>query len=192
MNDLSTTTPRQLVAGDQLLDLTLHDEQGNPVSTSEMRGSTTILYFYPADDSPGCTTQACSLRDSWPLLRSEGIAVYGVNGGDAERHARFKGRHSLPFALLTDEHHVLARAFGFVHPLPVMSGNLTRVERSTVIVNPDGSIRLVMRKVKASSHFDLLRVQLSLPDRVMDEPMPEVPVKEPGEQPVEPEPDQDV
>jgi peroxiredoxin Q/BCP len=123
---------------------------------------TLIVFFYPYDNSPGCVTQSCAIRDNWPLLQSENIDVVGVNSGSASSHANFRGKYGLPFALLVDRDHELAHAFGFVHRLPGLSGTPSRVERSTVIIDPGGTIRAVLRKVKPDAHFEMLRVNLGL------------------------------
>jgi len=156
--------------GDQLPPLSLYDDAGQPVVLRNLaERSSLILFFYPRDDGLRCRTQACGLRDSWPLLRSEGIEVFGVNHGDRESHARFKERYSLPYPLLVDEGLELSNAFGFVRRVPP---GVSPIVRSTVIVDPGGRIRTIARNVKASSHFDMLRVNLGLPDREPEAPAP--------------------
>src|SRR5687767_3273285 len=109
---MSSHPSTQLRAGDPIPDLTLEDERGTPVNLRQAAAdSTVILFFYPKDEGLRCRTQACAIRDSWPLLRSEGIEVYGVNPADAGSHRRFRERFGLPFPLLVDENLQLARAF---------------------------------------------------------------------------------
>ena len=159
-----TSTSATLAVGDQIPDITLSDETGSLVSLRERAAdNTVILFFYPKDEGMMCRTQACGIRDSWPLLRSEGIEVFGVNPADADSHRRFSERFGLPFPLLVDEELQLARAFGFQRPWA--GTGLYPVERSTAIIDPGGRIRAVMPKVKANAHFDLLRVNLGLPQR---------------------------
>src|SRR5688500_2113260 len=117
--------------GDQLPDLTLLDEGGNPVHLRELaERSPVIVFFYPRDDGPRCRTQACALRDSWPLLRAEGIEVLCANHFDAESHARFREKHSLPYPLLVDEDLQLSKAFGFTRFVPP---GVSPVVRNTLI-----------------------------------------------------------
>jgi peroxiredoxin Q/BCP len=158
-----------LGVGNDLPSVGLVNQDGSIVDLRERAAeSTLILYFYPFDGSPGCTTQACAIRDSWPLLRASGVEVYGINSADSTSHQAFRGRYGLPFDLLTDPDRQLARAFGFVRAIPGISGGWSRVERSTVIVDPGGRIRAVLRKVKPTAHFDLLRVQLDLRDQSVE------------------------
>lgn len=159
-----TETMDHVAVGDQLPDVQLLDERGTPVDLRAAAADRTlILFFYPKDNGVFCRTQACALRDSWPLLRAASIAVYGINGASAQSHARFRDRHDLPFPLLVDEDLQLARRFGFVRDW--IPGSSTRaVERSTVIVDPGGTVRTILRNVRASSHFDMLRVDLRLPE----------------------------
>lgn len=169
-----------LKVGDELPHIQLLDEQEQPVDIREVAAdSTVILFFYPRDNGIRCRTQACSMRDSWPLLRSEGIEVFGVNHQDADSHRRFRDRYHLPFPLLSDPDLRLARAFGFVNGWAVPP--ISPIERSTAIIDPGGRIRAILRKVRPASHFDILRADLGLPER------------RPGEQaPAEPELGEDI
>lgn len=158
------TTDSVLQVGDEIPDLVLEDERGAQVRLRERATeSTLILFFYPKDEGLRCRTQACALRESWPLLRSEGVEVFGVNPASAASHQRFRERFGLPFPLLVDSDLALARAFGFARPWA--GTGLYPVERSTVIVDPGGTVRVILRNVKPSSHFDVLRVNLGLPER---------------------------
>lgn len=158
---------RTLQVGDELPRLDLRDERGQIVDLRVVsRDNTVILFFYPRDNGIRCRTQACSIRDSWPLLRSEGIEVFGVNHQSADSHAKFREKYSLPFPLLVDRDLHLARAFGFVNSW--MPPGVSPLERSTVIIDPGATIRAILPRVKPASHFDLLRANLGLPDRVED------------------------
>ena len=168
--DTSDTTHISSIlgVGDELPDLTLGDDRGGTVRLREIaEENTVILFFYPRDNGLRCKTQACSLRESWPLLRSEGIEVFGVNHADAESHAQFSRRNELPYPLLVDANLELARAFGFVRSW--VPPGVSPIIRSTVIVDPGGRIRVVLANVKASTHFDLLRVNLRLPERTLED-----------------------
>ena len=131
--------------GDLIPDVALPDETGTMVQLREAaRESTVILFFYPRDGGIRCRTQACAMRDSWPLLRSADLVVYGVNPQDAESHAHHRETNGLPFPLLVDHDMRLARELGFVHDWRPMF----KLERSTVIIDPGGRIRAVLRNVK--------------------------------------------
>lgn len=152
-------TSAPLDVGDQLPDITLPDDQGRPVRLRDhCADQTLILFFYPRDGGLLCRTQACELRDNWPLLRSAAVEVMGVNNQDEQSHAQFRERYGLPFPLLVDRDLTLARAFGFAHPrMP-----LYKMDRATVIVDPGGTIRAALRNVKPTAHFDMLKLNLDL------------------------------
>jgi peroxiredoxin Q/BCP len=156
-----------LEVGDLLPRIEMLDEQHNVVDLRAIaETSTLILFFYPRDNGLRCRTQACALRDSWPLLRSEGIEVFGINHQGAESHQKFRERYGLPFPLLVDRDLLLARAFGFVNDW--MPPGVSPIERSTVLVDPGGAIRAILRRVKPNAHFDILRTNLGLPQRDPD------------------------
>lgn len=168
----------KLQVGDELPRIDLLDEQGQVVDLRAVsRENTVILFFYPRDNGIRCRTQACAIRDSWPLLRSEGIEVFGVNHQSADSHRQFRDRYGLPFPLLVDRDLHLARAFGFVNSW--MPPGVSPLTRSTVIIDPGGTIRAIIPKVKPSSHFDILRANLGLPERADAPPVPAEPVEQP-------------
>lgn len=120
---------------------------GRVVSLADFRGRTLVLYFYPKDDTPGCTTQACGLRDVWPQLAAK-AAVFGVSIDPAKRHTKFIEKYALPFPLLVDEEQKLVRAYGVWVEKSLYGRTYMGTERSTFIIEPDGKIRAVLRKVK--------------------------------------------
>lgn len=147
-------------AGDQLPDdIELVNQRGERVRLVDHASQTLILFFFLRTHTPGCTTQACELRDNWPLLRDRGVAVFGVSPQEPEAQESFVARHDLPFDLLSDPGRTLARRFGFADDslLGKLKGGIVR---STAIVDPGGTVRAVLRDVKPTAHFDLLRVQL--------------------------------
>lgn len=154
--------------GDPVPDVTLDDDEGRAVRLRDLGGLTVVLYFYPRDDTPGCTAQACSLRDSWSEFEARAdLRVYGVSPDDAESHRRFRARHGLPFNLLVDDDHRLADAFGIWGEKQFMGRTSMGIVRSTVIVGPDGNVRSIHRNVKPDEHTDLLRREIrSWPARV--------------------------
>jgi peroxiredoxin Q/BCP len=122
-------------------DLALHDSEGRRVSLADFKGRDVIVYFYPKDDTPGCTKEACGFRDLWGDLRKAGIAVLGVSADGPESHARFAGKYRLPFPLLSDPDRTVMTAWG-AYGEKVLYGKKTRgVIRSTVWVGPDGTVR---------------------------------------------------
>ena len=149
--------------GDRIPDLTLQDDAGTDVVLRELAGSRVVLYFYPKDDTPGCTTQACALRDSWSEFEAvDDLVVYGVSPDDAASHGKFRAKHDLPFRLLVDEEHRLADALGFWVEKNMYGRTYWGVERSTVIVDADGTVSAVRRKVKPGEHVGWLRGELGM------------------------------
>lgn len=149
--------------GQQLPDLTLVDDQDTPITLRALTGQRTVLYFYPKDDTPGCTTQACALRDSWSEFDAvDDLVIYGVSPDSADKHRKFRAKHDLPFHLLVDTDHQLADALGFWVEKSMYGKKYWGVERSTVIVDADGRIQAVARKVKPGEHTAWLREQLGI------------------------------
>jgi thioredoxin-dependent peroxiredoxin len=155
------TTPVQV--GQRVPDLTLVDDQETPVALRGLSGRRVVLYFYPKADTPGCTTQACALRDSWSEFDAvEDLVIYGVSTDDVARHQKFRARYDLPFHMLVDADHRLAEAFGFWVEKSMFGRKYWGVERSTVVVGADGLVQAIRRKVKPDEHVDWLRDELGL------------------------------
>jgi thioredoxin-dependent peroxiredoxin len=126
---------------------------GAPVSLRDFAGETVVLYFYPKDDTPGCTREACGLRDAWEEI-SEQAVVLGVSPDAAERHQRFIAKYELPFPLVCDESHAIARAYGvWVEKIRYGKKGMG-IERSTFVIGADGKLRAVFRKVKPEEHAE--------------------------------------
>ena len=134
-----------------------HD--GKRVSLKKLRGKTVVLYFYPKDDTPGCTTQACDLRDVWSDLAKK-AEVFGVSVDSAKSHAKFIEKHSLPFSLLVDEDHAIVEAYGVWVEKSMYGRKYLGTERSTFIIGADGMIHAIHRKVKPAGHAALLLAEL--------------------------------
>jgi peroxiredoxin Q/BCP len=128
---------------------------GGPVSLSDFTGQTVILYFYPKDDTPGCTTQACGLRDTWRVV-SQKAAVFGVSPDSPESHRKFIDKFELPFPLISDEEKELAQAYGVWVEKSMYGKKYMGVERSTFIINAEGRIQAIFRKVKPAEHVEVL------------------------------------
>ena len=137
-------------------DFTLTSDSGEQVSLESFRGRPVVLYFYPKDDTPGCTTQACGIRDAWGELQATGAAILGVSADDVDSHRKFREKYSLPFPLLSDPDRELIDAFGFWKEKSYMGKTYMGIERSTVIVDADGNVKKVLRNVKPAEHVDLL------------------------------------
>jgi peroxiredoxin Q/BCP len=127
--------------GDVAPDFTLRDAGGQNVSLSDFRGRDVILYFYPKDDTPGCTKEACGFRDAWSDLQERGTVVLGVSGDDAASHERFATKYRLPFTLLSDPDHRVMGQYGAYGEKTLYGKKTVGVIRSTVWIGPDGRVR---------------------------------------------------
>ncbi len=119
---------------------------------SDFKGKTVILYFYPKDDTPGCTTEACSFRDEHAAFKKKGAVVIGVSPDSPKKHVKFIEKFSLPFTLLADEDHKVAEAYGVWVEKSMYGKTYMGVERSTFVIGPDGKLKAVYRKVKPAEH----------------------------------------
>jgi peroxiredoxin Q/BCP len=149
-----------LVEGDPAPDFTLMSDSGELVTLS-LRGSPIILYFYPKDDTPGCTTQACDLRDVYGDFRQRGAVVLGVSPDDESSHARFKEKYSLPFTLLADPEHRIADDYGVWVERNRYGHKSMGIKRSTVVIDADGNVEAALYGVKPEGHAE--KVLATLP-----------------------------
>src|SRR5919205_4074163 len=133
--------------GDAAPEFESRDAEGNTIRLSDLRGQKVALYFYPKDDTPGCTKQACSLRDGYAELQRHGIKVIGVSLDDEKSHRKFAEKYSLPFTLLADTDHSVADAYGVYGEKQFMGRKYTGVSRTTFLIDEDGRIRKVLDKV---------------------------------------------
>jgi len=133
-------------------DFTLPDENGTPRTLSSFRGKPVVLYFYPKDDTTGCTTEACSFRDDYSIYQEAGIVVLGVSPDSAQSHTKFKSKYSLPFTLLADEGHKVCDLYGAWGPKKFMGREYEGVLRTTFLIGPDGAIIKVFNNVKPDGH----------------------------------------
>jgi thioredoxin-dependent peroxiredoxin len=142
--------------GDTAPDFTLPDQDGNPVKLSDLKGQKVVLYFYPKADTPGCTTQACGVRDHRPDYDAAGAVVLGVSPDPVKRVAKFHGKFDLGFPLLADEDHGVAEAYGVWVEKSMYGRKYFGNERTTFVISPDGFVTEVLRKVKPAQHDDLV------------------------------------
>jgi peroxiredoxin Q/BCP len=143
-----------LKAGDSAPDFELQSDGGEKVRLSDLRGKKVVLYFYPKDNTPGCTTEACELRDRQPELHRRGAVVLGVSPDSIESHQKFKGKYSLPFALLSDPDHSVAEVYGAWGEKKMYGKTYEGILRTTFIIDEDGNIEQVFEKVKPKGHGD--------------------------------------
>ncbi len=142
--------------GDPAPDFTLPDQEGNPVSLSGLRGKTVVLYFYPKASTPGCTTQACGVRDHRPDYEQADAVVLGVSPDPVKAVAKFDQKYGLGFPLLADEDHAVAEAYGVWVQKSMYGRQYMGNERTTFVIGPDGKLKDVFRKVKPAEHDDLV------------------------------------
>ena len=142
--------------GDKAPDFTLPDQHGTPVSLSGLQGRTVVLYFYPKADTPGCTTQACGVRDHRADYERSGAVVLGVSPDPVKKVAKFDDKYGLGFPLLADEDHAVAEAYGVWVEKSMYGRKYMGNERTTFVIAPDGTISDVFRSVKPAEHDELV------------------------------------
>jgi peroxiredoxin Q/BCP len=147
--------------GDKAPDFTLPDQDGNPVSLSGLAGKRVVLYFYPKADTPGCTTQACGVRDHRADYSQADAVVLGVSPDPVKKIAKFADKFTLGFPLLADEDHAVAEAYGVWVEKSMYGRTYMGNERTTFVIGPDGKITDVFRKVKPAEHDELVLGALS-------------------------------
>jgi peroxiredoxin Q/BCP len=135
-------------------DFQLQSDSGESVKLSDFRGKQVVVYFYPKDNTPGCTTQACGIRDVYGEFDREGAVVLGISPDDPSSHVKFKDKYDLPFTLLADDGHRVADEYGVWAEKNYAGRTYMGVERSTFIVAEDGTVKKVLRNVKPATHAD--------------------------------------
>ena len=141
-------------AGVPAPDFTLNDENGEPHSLSDYRGKPVILYFYPKDDTPGCTAEACGFRNDYEKYEQAGVTILGVSPDTSKSHTKFKTKYSLPFTLLADDGHQVADLYGVWGPKKYMGRSYEGILRTTFLIDKDGKIARVFEKVKPEHHSE--------------------------------------
>jgi peroxiredoxin Q/BCP len=133
-------------------DFELSSETGEHIKLSSLRGKPVVLYFYPRDDTPGCTTQACGIRDVYADFRERGAVVLGVSPDDEASHVKFKEKYSLPFTLLADPEHEVAERYGVWKERNMYGNKSMGIQRSTFVIDADGNVAKVLHRVKPDTH----------------------------------------
>jgi peroxiredoxin Q/BCP len=149
-----TRLRRVIAEGDKAPDFTLPSDAGDEVTLSSLRGKPVVLYFYPKDDTPGCTTQACGIRDAWGEFERTGAVVLGVSPDDERSHLKFREKYDLPFTLLADTEHEVAEKYGAWGEKSYLGKKYMGVSRSTFVIAADGTVKKIFPKVKPAEHAD--------------------------------------
>jgi peroxiredoxin Q/BCP len=141
-------------AGQPAPTFTLPNQDGEPVSLEDLRGQPVVIYFYPKDDTPGCTTQACGIRDQWAEFEEAGAAVLGISPDTVESHAKFAGKYDLPHTLLADPDREVLEAYGAYGEKVLYGKPTVGVIRSTFLVDAEGDIARVWKRVQTKTHAE--------------------------------------
>ena len=136
------------------------DENGNPISLSDYAGKRLIMYFYPKDMTPGCTTESCNLRDNYEALLEKGFEILGVSTDDEKRHLKFIDKHDLPFHLLADVDKKVINAYNVWGPKKFMGREFDGIHRTTFVIDGNGLIEAVFKKVKTKAHTEQILEEL--------------------------------
>lgn len=142
--------------GQKAPDFRLQETSGKEVSLKELKGKKVVLYFYPKDDTPGCTREACDLRDNFSTFKKKNTVIYGVSRDTIESHEKFTKKYSLPFPLLSDPEHKLAEAYGAWGEKNMYGKKTMGIIRSTFVIDENGKIEKVYKNVKVDGHIEKL------------------------------------
>ena len=150
----------ELNVGDKAPDFSLPTQSGHTVSLTSLKGKQVVLYFYPKDDTPGCTKEACGFRDSITSFKRANIVVLGVSMDDADSHQKFIRKYGLPFSLLCDENGTVSKAYGVYKKKNMYGKTYWGIERSTFIIDETGKLKAIFRKVKVDGHVGEVQAAL--------------------------------
>lgn len=142
----------KLNAGDKVPDVTVNDQDGNAINLRHLKGKKVVLYFYPKDQTPGCTTQACNLRDNYQLLLKHGYSIFGISTDSEKSHQKFIKKENLPFPLLSDPDRKMHDAFGTWIEKSMYGRKYMGTSRSTFVINEEGIIEEVIEKADPKNH----------------------------------------
>lgn len=158
---LSRSLPMTLAVGEPAPDFSLADAEGTLYSLESLKGQRVVLYFYPRDNTPGCTKEACGFRDTYTAYQEKGVVVLGVSADDAKSHLKFATKYDLPFPLLVDEGGAVASRYGVYGLKKFMGKEYMGITRSTFIIGPDGTLERIYLKVKAETHAETVLTDLA-------------------------------
>lgn len=157
----------QVNEGDKAPAFTTRDQNGKPVSLSDFKGRKVVLYFYPEDETPTCTVQACNLRDNFSALQERGIAVLGVSPDNEKQHKKFEDKFSLPFTLLVDEDKKIISKYGVWGEKILYGRKYMGLHRTTFLIDEKGKVRKIFRRPRSKMHTqEILKAWDELGDRV--------------------------
>lgn len=146
--------------GDTAPDFTLPAENGE-ITLSEQRGKKVLLYFYPKDNTPGCTKESCDFRDNFSTLKNHGVQVFGISKDDLKSHGKFKEKYGLPFPLLADLNGDVCQAYGVINKKSLFGNTFLGITRSTFLIDEQGKISAIWRKVKVNGHVEQVLNELN-------------------------------
>lgn len=138
--------------GEKAPAFTLLDDTGTKVKLADLKGNLVLLYFYPRDDTPGCTKQACAFRDRFAEIKKLGVALFGISTDTAESHTKFRKKFDLPFPLLVDEDHAMAEKYGAWREKNMYGKKSMGIQRSTYLIDTQGKVAAVWKRVKVDGH----------------------------------------
>lgn len=150
-----------LTVGDPAPDFSLTDAEGQVYNLSDLKGQRVVLYFYPRDNTPGCTKEACGFRDRYATYQEQDVVVLGVSADDAKSHTKFITKYSLPFPLLVDDGGEVASRYGVYGLKKFMGKEYMGITRSTFIIGPDSTLEKIYLKVKAETHAETVLADLA-------------------------------
>lgn len=150
-----------LAVGDKAPDFTLPSDEEKDVTLSKLKGKKVILYFYPKDNTPGCTKEACDFRDNFAAFKKEGALVFGISKDSAKAHTKFKEKYTLPFTLLVDDNADVCEAYGVINKKSLFGKTFLGIQRSTFLIDEKGIIQAIWRKVKVPGHVEQVLNELN-------------------------------
>jgi len=149
-----------LKVGDKAPAIEAVDQNGKKISLEDYKGSKVILYFYPKDDTPGCTAEACNLRDNYNMLLEKGFKIIGVSADNATSHLKFAGKYFLPFPLIPDTEKIIINAYGVWGKKKFMGREYDGINRMTFVISEDGHILKIFDKVQTKDHTDQILAEV--------------------------------
>jgi peroxiredoxin Q/BCP len=144
----------ELAVGDKAPDFNLPSSTGEKISLKSLKGKPVILFFYPRDNTPGCTKEACGFRDALPRFKKISVAVLGISNDSLESHKKFIDKFGLTFPLLSDEDHAVSETYGVYKEKNLYGKIYWGIERSTFVIDPEGKLKGIFRKVKVDNHIE--------------------------------------